>query len=95
MKNKNETATRADFINEQEPSQPAVKKTNKVLLAAIALFCAFVLFFSGFFVGSCSDPAARKAKEIINLIDKYSAAIEGARDSRLRSQRRQIREILR
>lgn len=80
MKNKNETATRADFINEQEPSQPAVKKTNKVLLAAIALFCAFVLFFSGFFAGSCSDPAARKAKEIINLIDKYSAAVEGDAD---------------
>lgn len=82
MKNNNETenVTRTDYNNERETSRPAGKKTNKVLLAAIALFCAFVLFFSGFFAGSCSDPAARKAKEIINLIDKYSAAVEGDAD---------------
>lgn len=84
MENKNETVKEPNRNSDTQipelPESVAKKQTNKIILAAIAVFCAFILFFSGFFVGSCADPSARKAKEIISLIDKYSAAVEGDAD---------------
>lgn len=54
------------------------KPINKVLTASIAVFCAFLLFFSGLFVGSCKSDSALKANEVIRLIDKYSVTVEDA-----------------
>lgn len=55
-------------------------RNDKVLICFVALFCAFILFFTGFFAGSCGNAATRKAKEIIRLIDKYSVTVEGDAD---------------
>lgn len=53
------------------------KSLNRVLIVNVAFFCAFLLFFSGLFVGSCND-SVRKANEIIKLINKYSVTVEDA-----------------
>ncbi len=69
-------------IKEISESAVNVKKekhsVNKVFTASIAIFCAFLLFFSGLFVGSCKSDSALCANEIIRLINKYSATVEDA-----------------
>ena len=63
-----------------ESERARKSRNDKVLICFVALFCAFILFFTGFFAGSCGNAATRKAKEIIRLIDKYSVTVEGDAD---------------
>lgn len=63
-----------------ESERARKSRIDKVLICFVALFCAFILFFTGFFAGSCGNAATRKAKEIIRLIDKYSVTVEGDAD---------------